>query len=69
MLFLHVHRQVRIFSGELPEESEHFRFLRLSRLDDLKGSVGLILVKSSVIRVTIPIDLSTWSFHTSTSLF
>jgi hypothetical protein len=45
--------------GELPEESEQFRFLRASRLANLKDSVGLILVKSSVMRVTIPIDLST----------
>ena len=26
------------------------------------GSVGLILAKASAMRVTIPIDLSTWSF-------
>jgi hypothetical protein len=43
-------------------ESEEFRFLRVSHLDNLKDSVGLILAKGSGIRVTIPIDLSTWSF-------
>jgi hypothetical protein len=59
LLFLHEHREVSILDGELPEESEQFRFLRPSRLVNLKGSVGLILVKASPIRVTIPIDLST----------
>ncbi len=62
LLFFHMHREVSILAGELPEESEHFRFLRASHLDNLKGSVGLILVKSSVMWVTIPIDLSTRSF-------
>ncbi len=46
--FLHPYRDVR--------------FLRVSHLTNLKGSVGLILVKVSGIRVTIPIDLSTRSF-------
>jgi hypothetical protein len=64
MLFFHVHREASILSGELPEESEQFRFLRDSHLDNLKGSVGLILAKTSVIRVTIPTDLSTRSYHT-----
>ena len=49
-------------AGELPEESEQFRFLRASRLANLKGSVGLILGKASAMRVTIPIDLSTRPF-------
>ena len=62
LLFLHTHREASILAGELPEESEQFRFLRVSRLADLKGSVGLILAKASGIRVTIPIDLSTRSF-------
>ena len=60
--FLHTHREASILPGELPEESEHFRFLRSSRLVDLKDSVGLILVKDSTMWVTIPIDLSTRSF-------
>jgi len=55
-------------AGELPEESEQFRFLRVSRLANLKDSVGLIPSKDSGMRVTIPIDLST-RFHTFTSLF
>ena len=49
-------------AGELPEESDQFRFLRAARLVTLKGTVGLILAKASAMRVTIPIDLSTWSF-------
>jgi hypothetical protein len=62
LFFLHKHREASILAGELPEESEQFRFCRASRLDNLKDSVGLILVKVSVMWVTIPIDLSTWSF-------
>ena len=62
LFFLHTHREASILSGELPEESEQFRFFRASRLANLKDSVGLILAKVSVIRVTIPIDLSTRSF-------
>jgi hypothetical protein len=57
-----MHRKASILTGELPEESEQFRFLRDSRLTNLKDSGGLILVKASTMRVTIPIDLSTRSF-------
>ena len=49
--------------GELPEESDQFRFFRVSRLTNLKGSVGLILGKASAMWVTIPIDLSTRTFR------
>ncbi len=45
----------------MSEESDQFRFLRDYYLVNLKGSVGLML-KSSAMRVTIPIDLSTRSF-------
>jgi hypothetical protein len=62
LFFLHTYREVSILSGELPEESEQFRFWRASRLTILKGSVGLILAKTSVMWVTFPIDLSTRSF-------
>ena len=61
-VFLHPHRETGVLTGELPEESDQFRFLRATLLTNLKGSVGLILVETSVIRVTIPIDLSRWSF-------
>jgi hypothetical protein len=63
LLFLHAHRETSILAGELPEESEQFRFLRASRLSNLKDSVGLILAKSSAMWVTIPIDLSTRTFR------
>jgi hypothetical protein len=32
LLFLHTYREASILVGELPEESEQFRFLRASRL-------------------------------------
>ena len=57
-----MHREASILTGELPEESQQFRFLRASRLANLKGSVDLILSKTSAMWVTIPIDLSTRSF-------
>jgi hypothetical protein len=36
LLFLHTHREASILAGELPEESEQFRFWRGSRLVNLK---------------------------------
>ena len=36
LLFFHAHREASILSGELPQESAHFRFLRASRLVNLK---------------------------------
>ena len=54
LLFLHAPREASAFAGELPEESDQFRFLRAACLDNLKGSVGLILANASVMRVTIP---------------
>ena len=62
LLFLHAKREASILVGELPEESDQFRFLRAARLATLKGTVGLILAKVSAMRVTIPIDLSTRPF-------
>ncbi len=62
LFFLHTYREASILAGELPEESEQFRFFRASRLSNLKGSVGLIVPKVSAMRVTIPIDLSTSPF-------
>ena len=47
LLFLHAHREASILAGELPEESDQFRFLRAARLATLKGTVGLILAKVS----------------------
>ena len=62
LLFLYVHRDSSDLTGELSEESAQFRFIRASCLTNLKGSIGLMLTKGSVMRVTIPLDLSTRSF-------
>ncbi len=62
LLFLHAHREVSVLSNEIPEESEKFRFLRVACYANIKGSVGLILAKVSVMRISIPLDLSSRSF-------
>ena len=68
--FLYAHRKDSILAGELPEESDQFRFLRTTHLVKFKVSVGLILDKdSSVIVITIPNDLSTRSFIPLTRFF
>ena len=51
LLFLHAHRDASALSGELPEESAQFCFIRTSCLVNLKGSIGLVFVKSSVMRM------------------
>ena len=60
LLFLHTNREASVLVGELSEESAQFRFIRANCLANLKGSIGLMLAKVSVTRVTIPLDL--WSF-------
>jgi hypothetical protein len=62
LLFLHDHRESSDLANEIPEESEQFRFLREACFANIKGSVGLILAKSSAMRISIPIDLSSRSF-------
>jgi hypothetical protein len=62
LLFLDAHRDASALAGELSEESVQFRFIRAPCLANLKGSIGLMLTKDSVMRVTIPLDLSTRSF-------
>ena len=62
LLFLHAHREASALSHELPEESDQFRFLRAACLANIKGSVGLILAKVSVMRISIPLDLSSRPF-------
>ena len=57
-LFLHTHREASALTNELKEESDQNRFLRPAGLTHLKGSVGLILTKGSVMRISIPLDLS-----------
>ena len=61
ILFLHDHREVSTLTNESPEESGQFRFLHSSCLANPKGSVGLILAKSSDMRISIPLDLSSRS--------
>jgi hypothetical protein len=61
LLFLYVHREASALANEIPEESEQFRFLRATCFANIKGSVGLILAKASVMRI-IPLDLSSRSF-------
>ena len=56
--FLHAHRETSVLDNELPEESDHFRFMHTAFFSNLKGSVGLTLTKVSDLRVSIPLDLS-----------
>ncbi len=62
LLFLHAHREPFVLVNKLPEESDQFRFLRATCLVNLGGSVGLILAKTSVMRISIPLDSSSRSF-------
>ena len=62
LLFLHAHRETSALGNDIPEESGHFRFLHATCLSNIKGSVGLILAKASVMRISIPLDMSSRSF-------
>ena len=62
LLFLHSHREASVLDDELPEESDKFRFLHVSCFANLKGTVGLITTKTSVVWISIPLDLSSRSF-------
>ena len=62
LLFLHAHREASALATDIPEESGHFRFLRATCLTNIKGQVGLILVKTSAMRISIPLDLSSRPF-------
>ena len=62
LLFLHAHREESVLVNKLPDESDQFRFLRSTCLANLKGSVGLIMTKSSVMRISIPLHLLSQSF-------
>jgi hypothetical protein len=62
LLFLHTHREPSDLVNEIPEESDQFRFLRVDCYVNIKGSVGLILAKVSVMRISIPLDLSSRPF-------
>ena len=58
LLFFHTHRETSALTNEYPEESDQFRFLHTSCFTNLKGVVGLIMSKVSVMRISIPLDLS-----------
>jgi hypothetical protein len=60
--WLHTFALLAWSPNELPEESDQFRFIRAACLANLKGSVGLILAKESVMRISIPLDLSSRPF-------
>ena len=62
LLFLHAHREASALDNELPKESDKFHFLHVSCFANLKGVVGLIMVKVSVMWISIPLDLSSRSF-------
>ena len=62
LIFLHTHLEASSLDNDIPEESGHFRFLHTACLDNIKGSVGLILTKTSVMRISIPLDLSSRPF-------
>jgi hypothetical protein len=62
LLFLHTHREASALANETPEESGQFDFLRVTCYVNIKGSVGLILVKDSDMRISIPLDLSSRPF-------
>jgi hypothetical protein len=62
LFFLHAHREASALANDIPEESDHFRFLRAACLTNIKGSVGLILTKVSAMRISIPLDLSSGPF-------
>ena len=61
LLFWHAHRESSDLANELPEESDLFRFLRVSCFANLKGAVVLIMTKTSAMWISIPLDLSSWS--------
>ena len=58
LLFLYAHREASALANELTEESDQFLFLRVSCFANLKGAVGLIMTKTSAMRISIPLDLS-----------
>ncbi len=62
LLFLHAHQEASALANEIPEESEQFQFLRAACYANINGSVGLILAKASVMRISIPLDLSSRPF-------
>jgi hypothetical protein len=62
LLFLHAHREASALANEIPEESGQFRYVRAASFPNIQGSVGLILAKDSVMRISIPLDFSSRPF-------
>jgi hypothetical protein len=62
LLFLYTKRESSTLVNEIPEESDQFRFFCAVCYANIKGSVGLILAKTSDMRISIPIDLSSRPF-------
>jgi hypothetical protein len=62
LLFLHANREASALANDIPEESDQFRFLRAACYANIKGSVGLILAKTSDMWISIPLDLSSRPF-------
>ncbi len=58
---MHDHREVSALDNELSQESDQFLFLHTSCFANLKGVVGLIIVKTSTMWISIPLDLSSRS--------
>ena len=61
-LLLHAHREASVLDNELSEESNQFRFLHGTCFGNLKGLVGLIMTKESVMWISVTLDLSSLSF-------
>ncbi len=56
LLFFNPNCEESTLDNEIPEESDQFRFLRTTCYGNIKGSLGLILTKTSVMRISIPIE-------------
>ena len=54
LFFLHDHCEASVLAHELQEESDQFCFLHTVCFANLKGAVGLIMTKVSVIRISPP---------------
>ena len=67
LLFFDTHRETSALTNEFPEESVQFRSLRDSCFANLKSAVGLIMAKGSVMRISIPLDLSSRPFTFSSA--
>jgi hypothetical protein len=60
LLFLYAHREASALAHEPPKKSDQFRFIRAACFSNLYCSVGLTIAKASTLRVSIPIDFSSF---------